>query len=200
MSFEDELDGFLQEMGREHRAIEAPAHLEVALRAEARLRAAPQNRTASARWINLRPAWLWGLGVVMASLAIGGGIAWRMQTRQESQARSVQLRQPAAEPLQALAAAPEDKAPVRRETAKIVPPQPKPPSASNAGSLEVFIPLPVSEGLPPANELSLVRVRLLGSDLQQYGLEAPADAAAKTLLAEFVVGEDGLPRAIRIVP
>ena len=31
------------------------------------------------------------------------------------------------------------------------------------------------------------------------GLEAPADAAAQTMLAEFVIGEDGLPRAIRIV-
>jgi hypothetical protein len=61
------------------------------------------------------------------------------------------------------------------------------------------VPLPVSEGLPPAAELSVVRIRLRGSDLQQYGLETPADAVAQTMLAEFVVGEDGLPRAIRIV-
>jgi hypothetical protein len=66
-------------------------------------------------------------------------------------------------------------------------------------SLDEFVALPVSEGLPAATELSVVRVRLRGSDLQQYGLEAPADAGAQTLLAEFVVGEDGLPRAIRIV-
>jgi hypothetical protein len=45
----------------------------------------------------------------------------------------------------------------------------------------------------------VVRIKLRGSDLQQYGLEAPADAAARAMLAEFVVGEDGLPRAIRIV-
>jgi len=57
----------------------------------------------------------------------------------------------------------------------------------------------VSEGLPPAAELSVIRVTLKGSDLQQYGLEAPADAIAQNMLAEFVVGEDGLPRAIRIV-
>ena len=61
------------------------------------------------------------------------------------------------------------------------------------------MPLPVSEGLPPAAELSVVRIKLRGSDLQQYGLEAPPDAVAQTMLAEFVVGEDGLPRAIRIV-
>jgi len=57
----------------------------------------------------------------------------------------------------------------------------------------------VSEGLPAASALSIVRMRLRGSDLQQYGLEAPADGLAHTMLAEFAVGEDGLPRAIRIV-
>ncbi len=66
-------------------------------------------------------------------------------------------------------------------------------------ALDEFVPLPVSEGLAPATDLSVVRIKLRGSDLQQYGLEAPADAAAQTMLAEFVIGEDGLPRAIRIV-
>jgi len=32
-----------------------------------------------------------------------------------------------------------------------------------------------------------------------FAAEAPPDAGAQTLLAEFAVGEDGLPRAIRIV-
>jgi hypothetical protein len=57
----------------------------------------------------------------------------------------------------------------------------------------------VSEGLPPAAELSVVRIKLRGSDLRQYGLEAPPDAVARMMSAEFAVGEDGLPRAIRIV-
>jgi hypothetical protein len=65
--------------------------------------------------------------------------------------------------------------------------------------LDEFVALPVSEGLPAATELSVVRVRVRGSELRQYGLEAPPDAGAQTLLAEFAVGEDGLPRAIRIV-
>jgi hypothetical protein len=70
---------------------------------------------------------------------------------------------------------------------------------ATGNSLDEFVPLPVSEGLAPAAELSVVRIKLRGSDLRQYGLEAPADAVAQTMLAEFVVGEDGLPRAIRIV-
>lgn len=70
---------------------------------------------------------------------------------------------------------------------------------ATGNSLDEFVPLPVSEGLLPAVELSVVRIKLQGSDLRQYGLEAPADAVAQTMLAEFVVGEDGLPRAIRIV-
>jgi hypothetical protein len=70
---------------------------------------------------------------------------------------------------------------------------------ATANSLDEFVPLPASEGLPPAAELSVVRIKLRGSDLQQYGLDAPPDAVARTMLAEFAVGEDGLPRAIRIV-
>jgi hypothetical protein len=63
-----------------------------------------------------------------------------------------------------------------------------------------FVLLPASEGLPPASAISLVRMQIQQSALQQYGLEVPAEAAPKTLLAEFAVGEDGLPRAIRIIP
>jgi hypothetical protein len=68
-----------------------------------------------------------------------------------------------------------------------------------AWTVDEFVSLPASEGLPPAAELSVVRMKVRGSDLQQYGLQAPADAIARTMMAEFVVGEDGLPRAIRIV-
>jgi hypothetical protein len=73
-------------------------------------------------------------------------------------------------------------------------------AASQEVSLADFIPLPASEGLPQAYALSLVRMRIEQSSLQQYGLEVPAENASRTLLAEFAVGEDGLPRAIRIIP
>jgi len=67
-------------------------------------------------------------------------------------------------------------------------------------SLDDFLPLPASEGLPPTSAVSLVRMRIATGALQQYGLDVPEGAASETLLAEFVVGEDGLPRAIRIIP
>jgi hypothetical protein len=35
--------------------------------------------------------------------------------------------------------------------------------------------------------------------LRQYGLDVPPTLAPETILAEFLVGEDGLPRAVRIV-
>jgi hypothetical protein len=62
-----------------------------------------------------------------------------------------------------------------------------------------FVALPASEGLPPATAVSLVRMRIQQSALQQYGLEVLADSSNETLLAEFMVGEDGLPRAVRIL-
>jgi hypothetical protein len=73
-------------------------------------------------------------------------------------------------------------------------------SEPRSASLADFIPLPASEGLPPAVALSLVRMRIEQNSLQQYGLEIPAENTSRTLLAEFAVGEDGLPRAIRILP
>jgi hypothetical protein len=66
-------------------------------------------------------------------------------------------------------------------------------------TLADFVPLPASEGLPSASEISLVRMQIKGSALQQYGLEIPVEAAPRTVLAEFAVGQDGLPRAIRII-
>lgn len=63
-----------------------------------------------------------------------------------------------------------------------------------------FVALPASEGLAPASAISLVRMQIQQNALQQYGFEVPADVEPRTLLAEFAVGEDGLPRAIRIIP
>jgi hypothetical protein len=60
--------------------------------------------------------------------------------------------------------------------------------------------LPSSEGLPASSAASLVRLRIQKASLRQYGLDVPATATSETILAEFVVGEDGLPRAIRLIP
>ncbi|MFC5862848.1 hypothetical protein ACFPT7_11140 [Acidicapsa dinghuensis] len=207
MRLEDEFDDLLREVGREHRAIEPPERLEPALLAKMRelqVNAKREQSTAMAR-----RAWAWGAAAVLAGLAVWGTIVWRSHSWKSPEAtikatpHELQNRTPRADAHAAVeqviqpAHRDVDQMQERRravhETAHEV------ALAAHTGSLDVFIPLPTSEGLPPANQLSLVRVTLTGSDLQQYGLQAPPDAAARSLLAEFVVGEDGLPRAIRIV-
>jgi hypothetical protein len=202
MKMDPELDGILAEIGREHRATGAPESLETALYvAAARKQDSIAGRT-------VRPIWAWGFVLVLiAAIALGAAV-WQMRRNHDSRAQSVPIR-----PLPTKQARPEPPS-LQAEARNVVPAVSVPPRRANSGntrhrsaspqrarrnSLDEFVQLPVSEGLPPAAQLSVVRVRLQGRDLQQYGLEAPADVATRSMLAEFVLGEDGLPRAIRII-
>lgn len=62
-----------------------------------------------------------------------------------------------------------------------------------------FISLPGTEGLPVPAEPSIVRVQIRKGDLQSYGIEVPPSVAAEMIHADFFLGEDGVPRAIRLV-
>jgi len=202
MTTDRELDEILAEIGREHRAIGAPKRLESVLRA------APAERKTAMGVPRLRTAWSWAAAAILLAAVATAGVIW--QTRrshhvQNQHAQTVPAPRFTSEPMPSsthitghknvqarstlVRSAGTDRAGLRDSSAK----QP------TWNSLDEFVPLPASEGLPPATELSVVRMKLRGSDLQQYGLQAPVDDAAQTMLAEFVVGEDGLPRAIRIV-
>lgn len=202
MTTDRELDDVLTEIGREHRMIGAPERLESVLRA------ASVDTKAAIETPRLRSAWAWALVAILLVAVAMGGVMW--QTRRNQRAQNQQVQPVPAARLGAESARPStgvagnrdvepmsaralrsnaDRAHHRKAVAKEL--------ASN--SLDEFVPLPVSEGLPAATELSVVRMKLRGSDLQQYGLQSPADGETRTMLAEFVVGEDGLPRAIRIV-
>jgi hypothetical protein len=202
MTTDRKLDEILAEIGREHRAIGAPDRLESVLRA------ASIERKAAIGMPRLRPAWSWAAVAILLVAVAMGGVLWqtrRNHQTQNQQAQSVPVPRFNPAPLSSptLTTGHQNvqstSVPVRRvETARA---GLRTPSAKQStwNSLDEFVPLPVSEGLPPAAELSVVRIKLRGSDLPQYGLQAPADDAAQTMMAEFVVGEDGLPRAIRIV-
>jgi hypothetical protein len=62
-----------------------------------------------------------------------------------------------------------------------------------------FLPLPGSETLPPPLGTSLLRLRVPLGDLRQYGFDVPPPSAADMVSAEFVVGDDGVARAVRFV-
>lgn len=205
MKWEEELDEVLGKAGREHRMAKAPGYLESALLAQMSVHAASSSQNERGKTLWLRPMWVYGLAAAVVALSIWGAVAWRHPAHRESGGNAAipgvpqKPAQPTPVPLTAEIASRES---VHHESSRIAKPRPHTaePQVASVDSMDAFIPLPVSEGLPPATSISLVRMRMLGSDLQQYGLEATPDAAAKSLLAEFLVGEDGLPRAIRIVP
>ena len=62
-----------------------------------------------------------------------------------------------------------------------------------------FIAVPGSETLPAPLETSILRVRVLKGELRQYGFDVPPPDAGEMVGADFVVGDDGLARAVRLV-
>lgn len=202
MTTNRELDEILAEVGREHRAVGAPERLEPILFAAA----AGEKKAAPVGRLGFR--WNWAAVAILIVAVATAGTLWQIRKRPQSNNQQVQ-----SEPV------PGGRAEAELPSTPVTERQSVTAKSTRAGkagtdrvsrhvssqkrqswnSLDEFVPLPVSEGLVPATDLSVVRIKLRGSDLAQYGLEAPADAAAQTMLAEFVVGEDGLPRAIRIV-
>lgn len=87
------------------------------------------------------------------------------------------------------------------------PPQPvkkqtKPKSTSNnlaAASRREFLALPGYDPAIPAEELSIVRVRVPASALWQMGAPVSPDSGARKFMADFVVSQDGTPYAVRLV-
>jgi hypothetical protein len=202
MTTDRDLDEILAEIGREHRALGAPDKLEPLLRAETR------SRKHAIGTQGVRVASAWAAVAILVVAVAAAAIAW--QTGRTHQAQNQLARSVPAPQIKPAPAPPSDRVAPRQSnepmSVKLGTPRTvragrrdSVPQQPTWNSLDEFVPLPVSEGLPPAAELSVVRIKLRGSDLQQYGLEAPADSVARSMLAEFVVGEDGLPRAIRIL-
>jgi hypothetical protein len=202
MTTDRELDEVLAGLGREHRAIDAPDTLERVLSAAAGSR----KDSIGIRGSGFK--WALAAGVILLAVVATSGVIW--QTRRSHEPQNQQARAVPERPVSPESRPPSVQEPGRQNVPSKSAPLRKAgsvhgnrrdssPNQPTWNSLDEFVALPVSEGLPVAAELSVVRVRLRGRDLQQYGLEAPADGGAQSLLAEFAVGEDGLPRAIRIV-
>jgi hypothetical protein len=62
-----------------------------------------------------------------------------------------------------------------------------------------FLPLPEAAGLPPLESGRIVRVQVPVASLPAFGLEITPDAARTPVEADVLVGQDGQPRAIRLV-
>ena len=62
-----------------------------------------------------------------------------------------------------------------------------------------FYELPEAEGLPPAEDTSVIRVEVPRATLLLVGLPVSQDRAVERITADLLVGQDGLARAVRFV-
>jgi hypothetical protein len=69
--------------------------------------------------------------------------------------------------------------------------------SSEAISNDGFVPLPGAEELPAADDLDMVSIEVPRSAMMQVGIEVSPERAAETVLADVMVGSDGMARAVR---
>ena len=62
-----------------------------------------------------------------------------------------------------------------------------------------FQPLPQAVGLPDFDSGEIVRTKIAVNALPVYGVRIPPDAAVAAVTVDFLVGQDGQPRMIRLV-
>jgi hypothetical protein len=62
-----------------------------------------------------------------------------------------------------------------------------------------FVPLPASDGLPAFESGQIVRMEIPLTSLPNYGVQISPEAVDKPVQADLLVGQDGQPRAIRLV-
>jgi hypothetical protein len=96
-------------------------------------------------------------------------------------------------------------APQRVETVTTSAPEPalKAPSRARRPARVVhpdgFVPLPASDGLPAFESGQIVRMEIPLTSLPNYGVQISPEAVDKPVQADLLVGQDGQPRAIRLV-
>lgn len=83
-------------------------------------------------------------------------------------------------------------------------PRTKPDVASEAAPSDIvelagFQPVPLAVALPDFDSGAIVRTELAVNALPVYGVRIPPDAAGEAVTVDLLVGQDGHPRAIRLV-
>jgi len=181
------LEEALSSLREEHQSIQAPDSVRM------RLTQAMQQSAGAPR--PLRWQWLWTPAfALLLTLGVAGLYVHskhRPEPRQQAIVHETPLATRESDGHTALAVKAEQEAPAHphRPAKRLV----------TAPAVRSFLALPSSEGLPPPSMTTLVRMRIRRDDLQQYGLELSPTNTPEIILAEFVVGQDGLSRAVRFV-
>lgn len=180
----DELETVLAELRQRHRQLEAPAHLAVVL---------STATYASQSQLRRRIGWrAWAIAAAILIVVV----AWRAnRTGLVVDPRPLRTNlAPAAESYPPTAKADAAMSNVAPTMAARVP-----VAATPNELMTEFVALPGSAGLPPPIETSVLQLRLRKGELRRYGFDIPPSSAAEFVRADFVIGDDGLARAVRFV-
>ncbi len=182
----------LREVSTESRSLSAPDPLEYrlldAFQAQTPVSVPPSART--------RRAFLWPVVLAWAgSAAAVCAVAFVLLNRAPGHRPS-----PVARPVSvAVATSVNPPIPVRRPAV----PLPKSPSVSDKSSgqrlASNFVPVPFSGGLARGDSALIIRVQVPRSALAELGYPVDESQGSGLVQADLVVGEDGWPRAVRIV-
>jgi hypothetical protein len=74
----------------------------------------------------------------------------------------------------------------------------RPARAPAEARLNEFVPLPGAFALPDFESGRIVRMEVPVAGLPAFGIDLVPDAAPTAVEADFLIGQDGLPRAIRL--
>ncbi len=189
------LNAAMRELAGQDRGALASAQAETALRTIFRQRRAMQVHARAWR------RWIWAgaaaviVGAVLAVLTLRPGAKPVTPVAAHAPA---QTNSPAIQP--PTATQPQEQAQnVPQQGAGNTLNSPKPAQDSDTESAGDFVLLPDSLPLLPSEEASVVRVRMRRGSLNAFGLQVNEERAADLIQVEFLVAEDGTPRAVRYV-
>ena len=182
---DDDLEDLFEDLRREHRTVQPPATLEKAILERTGLEQIPPRTRRL-------PLYSWSLAlaatIVIAIILLYPRLSHpTIETRTAPPPAPKSIHTPA--PLK-----------IDAHPARLRPHLKRPQATRRQNSPGPFVSLPTGMGLPEPAQTMFIRTRITTSSLRNYGLASPPAGAPQTILAEFLVGEDGLPRAIRLIP
>lgn len=181
---------------------ESMADMHAPDRVEGAVVAAFREHAARGRVASRAPVWRWAVAVGLTLGAVIGG--WQF-SRTDGTHVAIELRKIPALP--APAVAPRQPEPVvvarrsRPAPVKFRPAVQKPPERPRepGESTTAFVELPYAPPLAPTDDRHLVRVRLPRGAMRQFGMFVREDRLREPVQADFLLGQDGVARAVRLV-
>jgi hypothetical protein len=166
------------------------------------LQAFSEHHPAGTDAVRLKPRWTfsshawrrWGAAAAVFVILMGGMAGWRAL---RPGSPGVDVRQPPAPPAPPVAT-------IAKSVPSVLPAVPMKPArrqrpAARVVRPEGFVALPGSAGLPAFESGTIVRLELSLASLPSYGVDITRAGTDRPVEADVLVGQDGQPRAIRLV-